>query len=158
MIEFNFKGISVSVKVEMERYDYKDANNRGQTRFNRNVLVIADFWSFVIDNDLSELAMVKSTLNYFMQAYWKRSNKEGGRIDLAEMLEHGNDYPSYGFDQKLAFVARQKNKRHFLEITMTEDGKTCGQLYLNGREVIMLDIAIAKAISQLSPETIYLEN
>jgi len=145
MIEFNFKGISVSATVEMERYDYRDNGGHYKTRFNRNTLVKANFWGFVIDNDLYELATVKSTLNYFIQAYWKRSSKAGSKIELATALKRGNP-------QALYLVARQKNGIHSLEISLIEKGTPAGKIYLSAQEVIMLDIAIGKAINLLSPD------
>lgn len=148
MIEFNFKGISVSATVEMERYDYRDNGGHYKTRFNRNTLVRANFWGFVIDNDLYELAMVKSTLNYFMQAYWKRTSKAGSKIELVTMLKRYNG----GNQQALYLVARQKDGIHSLEISLVEKGAPSGKIYLNGQEVIMLDIAIGKAINLLTPD------
>lgn len=148
MIEFNFKGISVSATVEMERYDYRDNGGHYKTRFNRNTLVRANFWGFVIDNDLYELAMVKSSLNYFMQAYWKRTSKAGSKIELVTMLKRYNS----GNQQALYLVARQKDGIHSLEISLVEKGAPSGKIYLNGQEVIMLDIAIGKAINLLTPD------
>ena len=148
MIEFNFKGISVSATVEMERYDYRDNGGHYKTRFNRNTLVKANFWGFVIDNDLYELAMVKSSLNYFMQAYWKRTSKAGSKIELVTMLKRYNG----GNQQALYLVARQKDGIHSLEISLVEKGAPSGKIYLNGQEVIMLDIAIGKAINLLTPD------
>ena len=148
MIDFNFKGISVSATVEMERYDYRDNGGHYKTRFNRNTLVRANFWGFVIDNDLYELAMVKSSLNYFMQAYWKRTSKAGSKIELVTMLKR-----NYGGNlQALYLVARQKDGIHSLEISLVEKGAPVGKIYLNGQEVIMLDIAIGKAINLLTPD------
>lgn len=151
MIEFNLKGISVSAMVEMERYDYRDNSGHYKTRFNRNTLATANFWGFVIDNDLYELATVKSTLNYFMQAYWKRSSRAGSKIELATALKHHN----VGSQQALYLVARQKDGIHSLEVSLTEKGTCAGKIYLSAQEVIMLDIAIGKVISLLTPKTVY---
>ena len=153
MIDFEFKGIHVNAKVELERYDYKDANNRGQTRFNRNMIVTVGFWDYIIFNDLFELAMVKSTLNYFMQAYWKRSSKAGSKIELATVLFHDDDFNP----QALNMIARQKNGIQSLEVSVADNGMPAGEVYLSAQEVIMLDIAIGKAINLLSPETVYLQ-
>jgi len=147
MIEFNFKGISVSAMVEMERYDYRDNSGHYKTRFNRNTLVTANFWGFVIDNDLYELATVKSTLNYFMQAYWKRSSRAGSKIELVTLLSHHNG----GNPQELYLVARQKDGIHSLEISLIEKRTSAAKIYLSGQEVILLDIAIGKAINLLTP-------
>jgi hypothetical protein len=153
MVDFEFKGIRVNATGELERYDYKDAGNRGQTRFNRNMVVTVGFWDFVIVNDLYELAMVKSTLSYFMQAYWKRSSKTGSKIELATVLFHDDEFNP----QALNMIARQKNGIQSLEISVADNGMPAGEVYLSGQEVIMLDIAIGKAINLLSPETVYLQ-
>lgn len=151
-MEFDFKRITISAMVEMGQYDYKDADNRRRTRFERAVRVQVRFWDFGIENgNLQELAFVKSVLNYFMQAYWKRSSKQGGRIDLAKTLHRKT---LYGGRQSLCFTARQKNNQHFLQICLTQDGATVDEVYLDGQEVIMLDIAIGKAISLLPPRTV----
>ena len=148
MVDFEFKGIHVNATGELERFDYKDANNRGQTRFNRNMVVTVWFWDFVIVNDLYELAMVKSTLNYFMQAYWKRSSKAGSKIELATALFRDDDF----HPQSLNMIARQKNGIQSLEISVAVNGILAGEVYLSAQEVIMLDIAIGKAINLLSPD------
>jgi len=153
MVDFEFKGIRVNATGELERYDYKDAGNRGQTRFNRNMVVTVGFWDFVIVNDLYELAMVKSTLSYFMQAYWKRSSKTGSKIELATVLFHDDEFNP----QALNMIARQKNGIQSLEISVADNGMPAGEVYLSAQEVIMLDIAIGKAINLLSPETVYLQ-
>lgn len=97
--------------------------------------------------------MVKSTLSYFMQAYWKRSSKAGSKIELATVLFHDDDFNP----QALNMIARQKNGIQSLEISVTDNGMPAGEVYLSGQEVIMLDVAIGKAINLLSPETVYLQ-
>ena len=91
---------------------------------------------------------MKSCLQYFMQGYWKRSNKEGGKIDLAKGLHHED----FGAGRSsLYFVAKQKDKKHYLQISLQQAGETVNEIYLDGQETIMLDIAIAKAIGLLTP-------
>jgi hypothetical protein len=147
MVAFEYGDFRIEAIAEMKRYDYKDANNIGRTRFDRTVSVTAQFGNFVIDNDFYELAMVKSTLNYFMQAYWKRSSKQAAKIELATSLEHNCGA------QKLNLIAKQKNNIYSLEVSLIEGGLPSTGMYLSGREVIMLDIAISKAIALLMPET-----
>jgi hypothetical protein len=50
-----------------------------------------------------------------MQAYWKRSSKEGSRIELAKILSR-KDYK--GNQAALYFVARQKDKKNYLQISL----------------------------------------
>jgi hypothetical protein len=152
LIDFNFKGISITASVRMEQSTYKDVGGHDRSRFDKDVTVSVQFWDFVLRyGDLYELTFVKATLNYFMQSYWKRSNKHGAKIELAKVL-HRKDY--HGNQQALCFVARQKNKRNYLHITQVKKGETDNEVYLDGQEVIMLDIAIGKAINLLSPKIV----
>jgi hypothetical protein len=151
MIEYDFKGISIIAETHMVREDFKDADDKYRTRFDRHNQVKARFWDFIIDDSLTELALVKSSLNYFMQSYWKRSSKEGSKIDLAKGLNHED---SHAGKQSLYFVARQKDQKHFLHICLQQSGATVNETYLDGQEVIMLDIAIGKAISLLMPRAV----
>lgn len=148
MINFDYRGVRISATAEMSRHDFKDANNIGRTRFNRNVKVRVSFWNFCIDDDLCELAMVKSSLSYYMQAFWKRTSKQGARIELATSLSHNDTM------QKLNLVARQKNNKHSLEISLTENGQQIDCVYFSGQEVLMIEVAIAKAISLLIPDVV----
>ncbi|MEI6702901.1 MAG: hypothetical protein WCL71_05115 [Deltaproteobacteria bacterium] len=149
MIDFDFKGIRVEATADNQQVDYMDAGNRHRTRFERDVRVFVHFWDFVIWNgNLQELAFVKSCLQYFMQGYWKRATKEGSKIDLAKFL-HKEDTREGRLS--LYFVARQKDKKHYLQICLQRAGKTVNEIYIDGQEVIMLDIALAKAINLLTP-------
>lgn len=148
MVKFEYRGIIIEATVEMRRRDYKDANNIGRTRIDRNVKVRVSFWNFCIDDDFCELAMVKSSLSYFMQAFWKRSSKQGAKIELATALEH--QFPK----QALSLTARQKNNKHSLEISLYENGLQSECMYLTAQEVILLDVAISKAIALLTPQTL----
>jgi hypothetical protein len=148
MIDFVFKGICVNATVEITRREFRDSQGHYLNRFDRNTRVKVSFWDFVIDSDLYQLAMVKSTLNYFMQAYWKRSSKAGSKIELATAVMHDDDLNP----QALNMVARQKNGIQSLEVSVAEDGKPAGEVYLSAKEVIMLDIAIGKAINLLTPD------
>ncbi len=149
MIDFNFKGISISAVVQMEQSSYKDAGGHNRSRFDKDVTVSVQFWDFFLQHgNLSELAFVKATLNYFMQAYWKRSSKQGAKIELVKVL-HRKDYR--GNQESLCFVARQKNMHNYLHIAHVKKAETVNEVYLDGQEVIMLDIAMGKAINLLTP-------
>lgn len=152
MIDFDYKGIRFDATVDIQQVDYKDAGNRHRTRFERDVRVFVNFWDFTIWNcNLQELAFVKSCLQYFMQGYWKRVSRDGSKIDLAKGMHHEDSREGR---LSLYFVARQKNKKHYLQICLQRAGKTVNEIYLDGQEVIMLDIALAKAINLLKPSNI----
>jgi len=148
MIKYDFKGIKVTAETNMIQHDFEDADNKYRTRFDRENTVTVQFWEFVIDDNLTGLAFVKSSLNYFMQGYWKRSGKDGSKVDLAKCLCHRDG------QQSLYFTARQKDNKHFLHISLQQGGVTVNECYLDGQEVIMLDVAIGKAISLLMPVTL----
>lgn len=149
MINFDFKGIRIEATADNQQVDYKDAGNRPRTRFVRDVRVLVHFWDFVIWNgNLQELAFVKSCLQYFLQGYWKRATKEGCKIDLAKALHQ--EVAREG-RLSLYFVARQKDKKHYLQICLQRAGKTVNEIYMDGQEAIMLDIALAKAINLMTP-------
>ena len=151
MINFDFKGIRVEATVDNQQIDYKDAGSRHRVRFERNVRVFVHFWDFVIWNgNLQELAFVKACLQFFLQGYWKRATKEGSKIDLAKAL-HQEDAREGRLS--LYFVARQKDKKHYLQICLQRAGKTVNEIYIDGQEAIMLDIALAKAVNLLTPSS-----
>ena len=150
MIEFDYQGIQISVRAEVTQQEYKDSGSHLRTRFERDIYVYVKFWGFRIYADLTELALIKSTLSYFMHAYWKRTGKEGSRIDLVKAIHRDNQREGR---ESLYFVARQKNKSHFLQVSIQKAGQTINELYLDGQEVIMLDIAIGKALNLLPPSS-----
>ena len=134
----------------MECLEYKDARNQVRTRFERKVNIHVQFWDCIILGNLQNFSMIKSSLLYFMQGYWKRSGKEASKIDLAtEIYRH---HP-YGDVQILHFAARQKNKKNFLHISLESNDSIVNEVYLDGQKVLMLDIAIGKALFFLTPTT-----
>ena len=150
MINFDYKGIRIDATVDNQQIEYTDSSNRQRTRFERDVMVFVHFWDFTIWNgSLQELAFVKSCLQYFMQGYWKRAVKEGSKIDLVKVL-HRED--SREGRLSLYFIAKQKAKKHYLQICLQCAGKTLNELYIDGQEAIMLDIALSKAINLLTPD------
>ena len=143
MIDFSFKGIEVSADAQSNRIDYKDAWGNHKSRIDRQIAIIVKFWNFFISDDFFGLSYVKSVLQYFLHCYWKRSSKVN-RINLSKSLwQHDST--------ALNFAARQKNNANYLHIYLTENGKTVDEVYLDGQEVIMLDIALGKVLNLLQP-------
>jgi len=133
----------------MDERIYTDAGGHKRTRFDKEVSVHVRLWDYDFrDGDLYELTFVKCIFHYFMQSYWKRSSKEGSRIDLAKSLSR-KDHK--GNPEGLCFVAKRKDKRNYLHIWHEKNGKPVKEIYLDGQEVIMLDIALGKAINLLTP-------
>ncbi len=152
MLEFDFKGITIDAIDRAVEIPYSDSDSHKRVKYRRRVRISVRFWDYMISDNLYELAFVKSVFNYFMQAHWKRSTKEGVRINLDETLRKGkgND-----LNLSLCFSARQKDKISYLNICLKDgEGKLLNDLYLTGREVLMLDIAMGKAISLLQPSDV----
>jgi hypothetical protein len=149
LINFDYKGIRIEATANNQQIDYKDAGYRHRTRIERDVQVFVHFWDFVIWNgNLQELAFVKSCLQYFMHGYWKRTSKEMSKIDLAKCLHHEDTREGR---LSLYFIARQKDKKHYLQVCLQLAGKTVNEIYIDGQEALMLDIALGKAINLLTP-------
>ena|SRR5450631_1571296 len=152
MLNFEYNGIEVISTVEMVSVKYTDAKRDNRTRLERNVNVAVKFWGFAIDNcNLFVLAFIKSTLQYYMQCYWKRANKEGGKFEFEKALDSQDGF--FG-KQSLRFTARQKAEKRTLHISFHSGGTIINEIYLDGQEVMMLDIAIGKAINLLSPNSL----
>jgi len=150
LVRFYFKGIGISITVEMQQVDYKDAKYNSRTRFVRKTTVIVHFWDFNIDcNCLDELLFIKSCLQYYMQCYWKRLSKAGSKIDFLKTLQHENTLDGC---QNLNIAAKQKNNKHYLYINHKISDKIINEIYLDGQEVIMLDNALNKAINYITPD------
>lgn len=147
MVDFKFKGIHIYAMADAIQHEYNDAANRRKTRFVRNVEVRADFWDYSIWNDLTDLAFIKATTQYYMQCYWKRSSKDGMKIHLDKSLFQED----FRGDFTLKFAARQQKSVYSLHISIEEFGHKKHEAYLDAQEVIMLDIALAKAINLLQP-------
>jgi len=144
MIEFTFKGIEVTADANSEQIDFRDSRGNHRTRFERKVTIGLKFWDFIIESgDFFALSFIKSVLQYFMQCYWKRTSKVS-RINFSKSLWRHDG-------TALNFTARQKNDLNYLHIYLTENGKTVDEVYLDGQEVMMLDIAMGKVINLLSP-------
>jgi len=151
MIDFDFKGIRINVVVEREEQNYKDAFHRQRTWFERKNVVSVNFWTFSISEYLRDLAFIKSILNFYMHSYWKRSKKNETRIELCKSISqnrHGQG------QEQLWFIARQKNKINYLQICHQIDEETHNQLFLDGQEVLMLEVVLGKTISLLQPRTV----
>jgi hypothetical protein len=152
MINFDFKGITIAAVASNAACNYKDARNYERTRFDKTVNIVVSFWGFEIENgDLTKLAHVKSVFQYFLHWYWKRvSAKVGGKIELDNNLHKTN---SHGGHETLYFVARQKNNKHYLQIGYKKNGETIREIYLDGQEIILMDIAVGKAINLMIPSS-----
>jgi hypothetical protein len=148
MLTFELNDIKVEIMTELEHHEYTDENRHKHTRFERKTKTRFLFWGFVVWGDLQDLSIIKSSLSYFMQGYWKRSGKEASKIDLATEISHPH------IDNKtftVHFAARQKCKKNFLHISLEKDGLVQHEAYLDGQQVLMFDVVISKALALLSP-------
>ncbi|MBV5339818.1 MAG: hypothetical protein J0665_09710 [Deltaproteobacteria bacterium] len=150
-LRFKLKEFAVDATANMVEVKFKNGTRGTESRHQRHVTVCVSYGPFTFGNDdLTELIYVKSTLQYFMSCYWKRSNKNGSNINLMKSIER--EIKIYGM-QKIVFEARQKANEHYLYVCIQNDGNTYLEAYFDGQEVIMLDAALGKAISWLNPKT-----
>jgi hypothetical protein len=155
MITFNYKGISIEASTEIASQEIKE-EQRTRIRFDKITRVYVSFFEYTIDSgNLNDLAFAKACTQYFLQSYWKRNNKQGCKIDLAKTLLRDGDLCQ---ELALNFTARQKDNKHYLQISLQVAGATLDEVYLDGQEVIMLDISLGKAISLLTPKPLYTED
>lgn len=150
MIFFDFNGIIIESFVERRRIGCRGIeDDKYKILIERQVKVIVKFWEYtIVDGDLYSLAFIKSCLQLFIQLYWRRSKKSESRLDL------GRHLMQFSFENKQQFIcfrARQKNKEHSLEIFYMDSPDKTHSIYLNPQEVILLEIAISKAINLLAP-------
>lgn len=153
MIDFKYNGIKIAACILPEPYEYEIEGGKKRMTFDKNVCVYVKFWNFIINGNIYDLSFVKSVCTYFMQAYWKRSTKDGTKINMEEILEHkivGKEYTT----SSLCFSAVQGNKTNKLRIRLKHDMEIVEEIFLTGREVIQLDINIGKAINLLQPAII----
>jgi len=101
--------------------------------------------------NLQDLSLIKSSLTYFMQGYWKRSGSAASRIDLDTSIFQ---YHSLDYVWNLNFSDRQKDKKSFLRVCLEKNGLMQHQRYLDGQQVLMFDVAISKALYFLSPKIV----
>ena len=149
MIEFEHKGIRVNVKAMMTQDDYKDARGNHKTRFEKNVVVAVTFWDFIIDNgDFQGLAFIDSIIQYYKQCHSKRPGMDGLKIAFAKELHRTREL--YGV-QSLCFADCQKAKGYPMHISFYSGGKMIDEVILDLQEVMMIEIAIGKAISMSRP-------
>lgn len=141
-------GIKVEIEAELECHEYTDSNRYKHSRFERKMEIRVKFWEFVISGNLQDLSLIKSSLTFFMQGYWKRSGAEASRIGLNTNIFK---YHSLDYAWLLNFSDRQKAKKNSLRVCLEKNGLMQHQIYLDGQQVLMLDVAIGKALSLLSP-------
>ena len=149
MIKYDYKGIKIDATLEIKKHDYKNSNNTIRTYFEREVVVIASLLGFVMRGNFQEFAFVKSVLQYFLQGYWKRPNKEGTKFELVKVLKEGEWFHN---NCTLNFDTKQKDNKLYLYVCVKHEETVLKEVYLDVQEVMMLDIALGKAINLLMPD------
>ena len=143
-IEYHSDGINITISKTETAIEYRDTNNVGRTRFDKQLNVHVSINSFTfISGDLTELCFAKSCVQFFVQSSWRSKTKKGlSKIELVESLDHE--------DGELWFFARQKDQKNYLQIVsyIKETGKQ-EIIYLSVRESMMLDMALGKAMGSM---------
>lgn len=149
MISFKYKGICIQATLEEKTREYHDPNRGLRKKTERYTDVSIDFWDYSIRQErFTQVTFIKSVLQYYMQCYWKRSSKQGSKIDLNKTIKQMDLYKG---EVMLCFAAKQKNNQYSLMISVTRNGKVQREVYLDIQEVIMLHDAMSKAFNLLSP-------
>ncbi len=142
-------GIKVEIETELKHHEYTDSNYHKHSRFERKMEIRVMFWELITLGNLQDLSLIKSSLTYFMQGYWKRSGAEASRIGLNTNIFK---YHSLDYAWLLNFSDRQKDKKSSLRVRLEKNGRMQHEIYLDGQQVLMLDVAISKALYFLSPK------
>jgi hypothetical protein len=149
MLKFELDGIKITITDTLVSHEYIDPTSRQKRlRFESKKDVEIAFWHFIIPGNLQDFSLIKSTLSYFMQGYWKRSGKEASNINLDTNIMRDCARASTFL---LNFSSRQKDKKNYLRVTLNENGLELHKIHLDGQQVLMLDVAIYKALHYLSP-------
>ena len=152
MIDFDFNGIRVVAATETNMFDYIDVRKGNSTRHEKDTIVAVHFWTFSINNgDLLGMAFVRSTLQYYMNRFWRHKPKKRIKIEFEKKLRRENEL---GLKQSLCFLSYLKENEHYLRVSVQSGGNTIGEVFMDGQEVLMLDIALGKAIGLLTPNSI----
>ena len=149
MISFKYKGICIQTTLEEKIREYNDPRRGRSKKIERYTEVSIDFWDYAIRQErFTQLAFVKSVLQYYMQCYWKRSSKQGSKIHLRKNIKQMDLYKG---EIILGFAAKQKNDQYSLQVSLTSNGQVLREVYFDIQEVIMLHDAMSKAFNLLSP-------
>lgn len=149
MISFKYKGICIQATLEEKTREYHDPNRGRRKKIERYTDVSVDFWDYSIRQErFTQVSFIKSVLQYYMQCYWKRSSKQGSKIDLYKTIKQMDLYKG---EVMLCFAAKQRNNQYSLMISVIQGNPVQQVVYLDIQEVIMLHDAISKAFNLLSP-------
>ena len=149
MICYKHDGVTIYIEANHSEMSYRDHNDRVKSHFNRKISVEVKILGYELkDRDLTELCFVKEALRVFLESYWRKTSAKGlSKIDLNKRLSRGKDL------DELHFIARQHKNQHYLEIYyLRRSGGHEDRVYLDFHSVKMLDAALNKTISMLSPE------
>jgi len=133
MITYHWKNVHIEITETRVLQRKEDRYGTGRDIFVRNVEVGIWFWKYYV-NGLTRLAFIKSVLQAFLY------NRMG-------------DIPAEDFVIEFLRLKRtQKDGKQFVKFELCEiDGSVDKEEYFNYQEVVMLDIALGKALNFLSP-------
>lgn len=151
MIAYDYKGVKISAVSELREFSFK-LDYRTVKQLHKVTRVRVSFFDyFVLGENLTDLAFVKSCIQFFTQSYWRHRHKQGSKIDFSKGLTKA---ATAGKSYALYFTARQKNNQHYLHLELLKGEDLVSEEYLDPQEVMMLDAAIGKAMNMLSPKLV----
>lgn len=136
MIEYHWKNVHIEIAVKEYIYvkNYPDYGER--ETFASTVPVNVRFWEYEV-NDLTTLSFIKSVLQSYL---YNRIRSMGEKVFSIKLDP----------TKHLHMKENVKDGKRHLKIWCEENGKTLKKEYFNYQEVVMLDIAMNKAIDCLS--------
>lgn len=133
MITYHWKNVHIEITKTRVLQRHKDTYGTGRDIFVRNVEVDIWFWNYYVKG-LTRLALIKSVLQSFMY------NRMGDILVKDFVID------------SLRLQKTQKDGKQYLKFELCEiDGSVDKEEYFNYQEVVMLDIALGKALNFLSP-------
>jgi len=133
MITYHWKNVHIEITKTQVLQRHKDTYGTDRDILVRNVEVGIWFWKYYVQG-LTRLVFIKSVLQAFLH------NRMG-------------DIPAEDFVIEFLRLKRtQKDGKQFVKFELCGiDGSVDKEEYFNYQEVVMLDIALGKALNFLSP-------
>lgn len=151
IILYSASDLKLTVATNFKHYKFKDAKRDIRARVEKYVSVHLDFWDelTITEAELSDLIRIKASLSYFMQCYWKRTGFNNEMIAMPLTLQCNGE-------KTLVLSKAQKNKQYYLRVKLNRVTESVminfgRETYLDGIEVVALDIALHKAINLIQP-------
>ena len=152
---FEWKKIQISFQEELLVIEAKVDCGPDKNSIKRNVQIGLCFGNCSVERaTITQIIYIRSIFQYFTQSYWKRRNKAGSieeHYKLKKELQAGELWIGFTTRQKGFSPGKSESGIITLNIEAT-DGLNKFTDYFDCQEVIMLDMALSKAIGLVATE------